>query len=64
MTSINKLSEETGLTVRQIRTALEHLISTGELTSKSYNKNRIITVVNYEKYQDTDKQNDKQMTSK
>ena len=63
VTSINKLSEETGLTVRQVRTALEHLTSTGELTSSSSNKNRIITVVNYDLYQGTDKQNDKQMTS-
>ncbi len=63
VTSLDSLSKETGLTVRQIRTALEHLITTGELTSNSSNKNRIITVVNYEKYQDTDKQNDKQMTS-
>lgn len=64
ITSLESLSKETGLTIRQTRTALEHLISTGEVTSKSSSKNRIITVVNYDKYQDTDKQNDKQTTSR
>lgn len=64
VTSISHLSEETGLSIRQTRTALEHLISTGELTSKSSSKNRIITVVNYDKFQDSDKQNDRQTTNK
>ena len=64
ITSLESLSKETGLTIRQTRTALEHLISTGEVTSKSSSKNRIITVVNYDKYQDTDKRNDKQTTSR
>lgn len=64
VTSLESLSKETGLTIRQTRTALEHLISTGELTSKSTNKNRIITVVNYDRYQDTDKPGDKRATSK
>ena len=64
VTSLESLSKETGLTIRQTRTALEHLISTGELTNKSSSKSRIITVVNYDKYQDADKQNDKQTTSK
>ncbi len=60
VTSLGSLSNETGLTIQQTRTALKHLISTGELTSKSTNKNRIITVVNYDKYQDSSKQNNKQ----
>lgn len=67
VTSLEHLSKELGLTIRQARTALEHLIMTGELTSKSTNKYRIITVVKYDLYQDmasimTDKRqtNDKQ----
>lgn len=53
VTSLKSLSKETGLTIRQTRTAIEHLILTGELTNKSYSKFRIITVNNYEKYQET-----------
>ena len=64
VTSLESLSKETGLTIQQTRTALKHLISTGELTSKSTSKNRIITVVNYEKFQDDNRQNNKQLTSK
>ena len=64
VTSLETLSRETGLTIQQTRTALKHLISTGELTSKSTSKNRIITVVNYEKFQDDNRQNNKQLTSK
>lgn len=71
-TSIASLSRETGLSVRQTRTALEHLQSTGEVTSKIYPKYRVITVVSYDLYQGerqgerqaNDNQNDKQSTSK
>lgn len=51
ITSLESLSKETGLTVQQVRTSLQHLIATGELTSKSTNKNRIITVVSFDRYQ-------------
>lgn len=61
ITSLNKLSEETGLTVDQVRTALEHLVSTGEITNKSQSKYRIITVKNWGKYQVDPKQNPKQI---
>ena len=64
VTSLEKLSTETGLSVRQVRTALNHLFLTGELTSKSFSKFRIITVVKYEQYQLCDKQVDNQLTSK
>lgn len=52
VTSLEHLSKELGLTIRQTRTALEHLISTGEVTSKSTNKYRIITIVKYNLYQE------------
>ena len=45
------LAEETGMTEREIRTALNHLISTGEVTSKSYTKYTVITIENYDRYQ-------------
>jgi len=62
ITSLPTMSEELGFSVRNIRTALEHLKSTGELTDKTTNKFRIITVINYDKYQNNDRQTDKQPT--
>lgn len=56
VTSLSKLAEETGLTIRQTRTALSHLEKTGELTSQTNAKRRIITVNNYEKFQGATKQ--------
>lgn len=64
VTSLESLSKETGLTIQQTRTALNHLVSTGEITSKSTSRNRIITVVNYDKYQDINKEVNKKTTSK
>ncbi len=63
VTSLDSLSKELGLSIQEIRTALKHLISTNELTSKSTNKYRIITVVNYEIYQQVNKQNNSQSTN-
>ena len=63
ITSLQSLAVETSLSVRQVRTALDHLISTGEVTSKGQSKFRIITVNNWLSYQLGDKQNDKQPTS-
>lgn len=63
MTGINKLSDETKLTVRQIRTALKKLKSTNEVTIKSHTKFSIITISNYNQYQSIDKQDDKQETN-
>lgn len=60
--SIGKLSSETGLTDREIRTAISHLKKTGEVTSKTTNKFTVFTVVKYDLYQTSDKQNDRQLT--
>lgn len=51
VTSYKHLSEDLGFGVRQIRTALDKLKSTGEVTSETTNKYTIITVVNWEEYQ-------------
>lgn len=61
VTSINTLSEETGLSVRQVRTAIDKLVETGYLSNKSSSKNRIITVLNYDSEQQNDKLIDKQI---
>lgn len=64
VTSIRHLADETGLSVRQTRTALEHLILTHEVTHRSTAKFSIITIVSYEKYQFSDTQSDTPMTRK
>ena len=52
VTSLASLADETGLSLKNVRTALEHLKSTNELAIESSPKGRIITVKNYAKYQD------------
>ena len=52
-----KLSEETGLSEQELRTALDKLKSTSEITIKSTNKFSIVTVCNYDKYQQLDNDN-------
>ena len=64
ITSLESLSKETGLSVREVRTALKHLISTREVTSKKLQKGRIITINNWCEYQTSDKVTDKQVTRK
>ena len=51
ITSNKHLAEELGFSVQQVRTALNKLKSTGEITSEATNKFTVITVVNWEKYQ-------------
>lgn len=53
------LSKNTGLTCRNVRTALNHLKSTGEVTDELTVCGRLITIVNYAKYQATDTQSDR-----
>ena len=52
VTSLQSLSVGTGLTIQQVRTALSHLISTGEITDEPTNRYRVITVIKYSDYQD------------
>ena len=51
ITSLQTLADETQLTVKQVRTALDHLVSTGEVASTRQSKCRIITVNNWLDYQ-------------
>lgn len=64
VSSIPKLAEETDLTVREVRTGISHLKTTGEVTCKSYSKFTVFTVKNYDSYQVSDTQNDRQATDK
>ena len=52
MTSLSKLSADTGLSVRKIRTCLSNLEKSGEITEKTTNHYRIITITNYSSYQE------------
>lgn len=62
VTSIPRLSEETMLTTQEVRTALAHLKSTGEITVETTNKYSVITINNYSSYQDTSSPIDSQAT--
>ena len=63
VSSLSKLSEETGLTERKVRTAFEHLKTTGEVTSRSHSKFTVFTIKNYDCYQSNDTQSDRQPTN-
>ncbi len=65
---LKKAAEETGLTIREIRTIVDFLKKSGNLTIKTTNKFSVITIVNWHIYQDdefqNDTQNDKQRANK
>lgn len=50
--SMNTLAAETGLTFEQTRTAIKHLKSTGEITYEKIAKGGLITIVEYNRFQD------------
>lgn len=52
LTGRKKLAELTGLSEQQVRTALNRLKTTSTITIKSTNKFSLITIVNYEGFQD------------
>lgn len=56
-TSQVKIAERTGLTVRQVRTVLDKLSSTGELSVKTTNQFSMISINNWEKYQCDEREN-------
>ena len=62
VSSLSKLSDETNLSVREVRTAINHLEKTGEVTINRHSKYSVFTVNNYCAYQQSDTQADKQVT--
>ena len=64
ITSLPNLAKETHLTVMQVRTALKHLNSTGEITDKGQSKYRVITINNWDQYQGNNRQPNRQVTDK
>lgn len=63
ITSLSTLSKETGLSVQSIRTSMNRLISTGEVTSQSTSKYTIVSVNNYDCYQQDNTQDNKRATN-
>ena len=67
ITSRETMSQETGLSVRKVRTALKHLILTNEVTNQVTSNYRLISVVNYDLYQSkrqTERQGDDKAVTK
>ena len=58
------IAEEFGISERNVRTSLNHLKSTNEITIKSTNKFSVITIVNWEKYQGFDSEVTNKLTNK
>ena len=52
VTSVADIAARNGLTTQQVRSALVKLEKTGEISKKSTNKNTLIIVLGYAKYQD------------
>lgn len=49
--SLGVLATETGLSLQNVRTAISHLKSTGEITHEPHSKFGLFTVVHYDSYQ-------------
>lgn len=64
ITSSEHLAEDLGLSRQQVRTALNKLKSTNEITIKSTNKYMLVTIEKYEKYQDNNLKITSEITDK
>jgi hypothetical protein len=64
ITGRKQLAIETKLSEQQIRTALNKLKSTNEITIKATNLNSIISITNWDFYQDNNQQTTKRVTTK
>lgn len=53
--SLASLADESGLSVREVRTAISHLKMSGELTVERHAKFSVFTIENYLSYQSNDK---------
>lgn len=63
VTSVSRLSLETGLSVQQVRTALKKLESTNEISCKTTNKYTLIHVNKWSQYQTSNEQSTSEPTS-
>jgi hypothetical protein len=51
LTSLNTLSQETGLSVKQIRASLNNLEKTGEVGKQTTSLNTLLSIIKYDDYQ-------------
>lgn len=63
VTGRKELAKQLMMTEQEVRTALKHLKSTNEITIKSTNKYSIITIVNYDLYQQNNQEYNQQLTN-
>lgn len=61
ITGLNALNYETSISVQTIRTCINRLKSTNEITIESTNKNSIVTICNYDDYNDLIVETNKQI---
>lgn len=62
ITSLPSLCEELNMSTQSVRTAIDHLKSTGEITVKIFPHWRMITVVKYNDYQEDNRLDNSQVT--
>lgn len=63
ITSLKSLSEKTGLSISQVKLTIDKLKRTNEITNESHSNYRLITLKNYDRYQENNKQPDKRTTN-
>ena len=64
ISSLETLSKETGLTISQVRTSIKKLKSTNEIAEKSQARSRVVTVLEYDTYQDNSTQVSRLVTAR
>jgi len=62
ITSLPHLTSELGISLQSLRTAIKNLESTGEIKKEATHKNTLITVVNYDSYQNSQQSTNRQIT--
>ena len=62
ISSLNHISVDTGLSVQQVRTALDKLKKSDVLTKKQQGSNTLISIKNYSQYQESNKQDNNEIT--
>ena len=63
ISSLGKISSDTGISLQTLRTLLKKLESTNEIEVKSTNKFTTITICKYDSYQDETEDTNKQLTN-
>ena len=64
VTSVQSLSRISGLSTQKVRTAISHLKSTNEITITSNNRYSVITIINYDEYQNVTNKPTSKLTGK